>query len=112
MLQENVRFSVSLGRTHPYLGEDERFSESPEKGLSQKLLVVLTRNRRSIKHGAVGVHAVRTSSVLPVPGNPPSLDLRKQNFKLDIFHLFGTVPGEKNAFSLHFSKFSFPGHSW
>jgi hypothetical protein len=26
-----------------------------------------------------------------------------------IFHRFGTVPREKNAFSHHFSKFSFQG---
>ena len=30
---------------------------------------------------------------------------------LFIFHLFGSVPRGKNAFLLHFSKFSFPGCS-
>ena len=29
-----------------------------------------------------------------------------------IFHNFGAVPGGKNAFSHHFSKFSFPERSW
>ena len=37
--------------------------------------------------------------------------LQKVNWKMIIFHRFGTVPGEKNAFSHHFSKFSFPGCS-
>ena len=37
-----------------------------------------------------------------------TLLLQKVNWKMIIFHGFGTVPGEKNAFSHHFSKFSFP----
>ena len=42
----------------------------------------------------------------------PNLAFTKSEPKMVIFHLFGTMPGEKNAFSLHFFKFSFLGHSW
>ena len=41
----------------------------------------------------------------------PNLTFMKSEPKNGHFHLFGTVPGKKNAFSLHFSKFSFLGHS-
>jgi len=43
-------------------------------------------------------------------GTPP-LILQKGDRKMIIFHLFGSVPGEKNAFLLHFSQTSFLGGS-